>query len=473
MNSFILNLSDLNRKAPKTSNIHRFPLRRESSTQSDHSHTPRSAQESCEALRASRLMRGRAPPAGTGAVCERLGPGTYSASSAPLLRPDLVQLWRPLRTGLPEHLHGLFRLRSDSRALLDTEAPGSVEGLLPSIPKKVQIIPRVDGGIQCKLVILELSQKAYYLWIILPLPKARLRRSWSAEDIWRFYLPELDSPLGLANFARNLDFEDWQASAAPAPTLGFDRLWALQNRGACPSKAAVGRAARAAHVAKLALLGIGLSYSLPDLHITHERAPEADFGDSGRMNEDEEVEGDVPQMVLLLSLEAERELLHPRAPSLVDMGRQIGRSDGTVEDVDDFEELILSPKRPAKRVTCLVDMARDPGRPPDPEMDAHVWAEDHHDRVFCYKPLGGLADDEEELDLLLKPTPQAPSTDFGRPVGRPGLDPRAREEPRQEDEEEDLLLLQWSPPFIPARLPVPPPSPPPHQDAAGLEIPEH
>ena len=143
-----------------------------------------------------------------------------------------VQLWRPLRTGLPEHLHGLFRLRSDSRALLDTEAPGSVEGLLPSIPKKVQIIPRsgawnqfdlraranaqadillrrrhaapilvtevvsstcgrsnlglatmnssftqsihqfprssvrarVDGGIQCKLVILELSQKAYYLW---------------------------------------------------------------------------------------------------------------------------------------------------------------------------------------------------------------------------------------------------------------------------------------------------------------------
>ncbi|CAE7498463.1 unnamed protein product [Symbiodinium natans] len=214
-------------------------------------------EESYEALRAQALMRGRAPPAGTGV---RLGPGAYDGFTDPLLRPDLAVLpWRPLRSGLPEHLHAMFRLRPDSR-------------------------------------------------IILPLPKAPLRRSWSAGDIWRFYLPELDAPLGLASFARNLAFDDWQELEARHAR----HMWPNLRRLECSWSA-------------LGVLRQRLSYSLPDLHVTHERAPEADFGqaqgrDEVRLNEDEEVEGDAPEkhrfdagfvflpllagQVLLLSLEA-------------------------------------------------------------------------------------------------------------------------------------------------------------------------
>ncbi|CAE6966974.1 unnamed protein product [Symbiodinium sp. CCMP2592] len=371
-------------------------------------------EESCEVLRAQALMRGRAPASGTGFS---VGPGAYDALTAPLLRPDRAVLaWRPLRSGLPEHLQALFgrleRQKPDSRPFLDVEADVLLRRR-PAAP------------------------------IILPLPKPRLRRSWSAGDIWRFYLPELDPPLGLANFARNLDFDDWQEHARRR-----EELEARQARHRWPS--------------------LRLSYSLPDLRITHERAPEADFGlaqgrDCGKMEEDEDVEGDV----LLLSLEAERRLLHPRAHGFVDMDRQLGRTDGRSEEVDDFEELILSPKRPAEHIPCFVDMARDTGRPAEPEMDPHIWAEDQHERVFCYKPLVGTAGEDEELDLPMKCLPPGPSTDFGRPVGRPGLDPRAPAEP-MEDEDGDVLLLHWTPRFVPPPPPPPPPLLAPDEDATGI-----
>lgn len=67
---------------------------------------------------------------------------------------------------------------------------------------------------------------------------------------------------------------------------------------------------------------------------------------------DHQVEGDI----LLLDTDTGHELRYPRAPAAVDMSKQLGRDDG---DVDDFEELVLSPKRPSKRPSCFVDMAKD------------------------------------------------------------------------------------------------------------------
>ena len=64
-----------------------------------------------------------------------------------------------------------------------------------------------------------------------------------------------------------------------------------------------------------------------------------------------EVEGDV----LLLS--PDHNALRPRVPQPVDMARQLGRADAG-DDVDDFEELVLSPKRMERRSSCFVDMAK-------------------------------------------------------------------------------------------------------------------
>ena len=111
--------------------------------------------------------------------------------------------------------------------------------------------------------------------------------------------PELDPPMGLANFARNLDFDDWQAQ----PLTAKRALRVIKNkaRGARPKKGGARGEACPTPLAELAPLGnpqkkrghwskgrffasfrspavLGLSYSLPDLRITHERAPEADFG---------------------------------------------------------------------------------------------------------------------------------------------------------------------------------------------------
>lgn len=79
------------------------------------------------------------------------------------------------------------------------------------------------------------------------------------------------------------------------------------------------------------------------------------FGAVDRLGLDSEsghvvqVEGDV----LLLS--DDRRAVAPRVPQPVDMAKQLGRD--TV-DHDDFEELVLSPKRPMRRTSCFVDMAK-------------------------------------------------------------------------------------------------------------------
>ena len=65
------------------------------------------------------------------------------------------------------------------------------------------------------------------------------------------------------------------------------------------------------------------------------------------------VEGDV----LLLDTETAKTAVEPRATGAVDMAKQLGRDDDGL--VDDFEELVLSPKRLEPRSSCLVDMAKE------------------------------------------------------------------------------------------------------------------
>lgn len=62
--------------------------------------------------------------------------------------------------------------------------------------------------------------------------------------------------------------------------------------------------------------------------------------------------------VLLLDTEtAWKTAVEPRATGAVDMAKQLGRDDGDGL-VDDFEELVLSPKRLERRSSCFVDMAK-------------------------------------------------------------------------------------------------------------------
>lgn len=359
-------------------------------------------EESPEALHAHQLLKHRAPAAGTGA---KLGPGAYSEDDQILqrIRPDrMVLSWHPRREGLPEHLLGLFkhytrfgRLRLDGRQLLRSEDD---------------------------LALRRCRQRAF----IQP-PHRTLRRSWSAEDIWRLYLPKLDEPMG-RNFARNLEFDEWQEK---------EKYWRwLGVRHFCRTRPS-----------------LRLSYSLPDLELVKDRAPEVDFSKGpGRpqAEEQEEVEGDV----LLLS--DDRRAVAPRVPQPVDMAKQLGRD--TV-DHDDFEELVLSPKRPMRRTSCFVDMAKEPGRPEKLELDPHIWAEEH-ERVFCYKPTLGEETDEM-LDLSpasvqRRLLPRTPTYDWALCLGRPGHDPRL------ETEEEDgpILLTNWEAPFVAPATPRPPPLPP-------------
>eukprot|EP00913_Durusdinium_trenchii_P020237 g19012.t2 len=273
----------------------------------------------------------------------------------------MVLSWHPRREGLPEHLLGLFkhytrfgRLRLDGRQLLGSEDD---------------------------LALRRCRQRAF----IQP-PHRTLRRSWSAEDIWRLYLPKLDEPMG-RNFARNLEFDEWQ-----------EWKWASEAE------------------------------------------------------EQEEVEGDV----LLLS--DDRRAVAPRVPQPVDMAKQLGRD--TV-DHDDFEELVLSPKRPMRRTSCFVDMAKEPGRPEKLELDPHIWAEEH-ERVFCYKPTLGEETDEM-LDLSpasvqRRLLPRTPTYDWALCLGRPGLThPFVGLSSHQDG---PILLTNWEAPFVAPATPRPPPLPP-------------
>ena len=66
-------------------------------------------------------------------------------------------------------------------------------------------------------------------------------------------------------------------------------------------------------------------------------------------------EGDV----LLLDTETAKTAVEPRATGAVDMAKQLGRDEQRDGLVDDFEELILSPKRLERRSSCFVDMAKE------------------------------------------------------------------------------------------------------------------
>lgn len=355
-------------------------------------------EESEEALRALQIMKHRAPATGTGA---RVGPGTYQEDDCILQRsrPDRKVLpWRPRTEGVAEHLVGLHkhytrfgRWRLDDRTML---------------------------GVADDLSSRRSRPRAF----IQPPHQPPLKRNWSAEDIWRLYLPKLDEPLG-QNFARNLDFDEWQEK---------EQHWRwLSVRHFCRTRPS-----------------LRLSYSLPDMELVKDRAPEADFSKApGRspMAMAEEVEGD-----LLLLDPACHELRYPRVPQPVDMAKQLGRNGGGSDDlVDDFEELVLSPKRLEKRSRCFVDMAKEPGRPPEPEWDPHIWAEEP-DRVFCYQPTNSF-ETEDVLDLSPASAQRrlqrrVPTYDLARCMGRAGHDLRLASPGKEE--EAPALLTNWEAPFV-------------------------
>lgn len=360
-----------------------------------------------EALHALELLKHRAPAAGTGV---KLGPGYYQdevPDTLQRLRPDRMVLpWRPRQEGVAEHLVGLYkhytrfgRWRLDDRALL---------------------------GVDDDLALRRNRPRAFIQ------PPHQLKRSWSAEDIWRMYLPPEEEPKS-QHFARNLDFDEWQEKEKHWRWLAVRHFFRTR-----PS--------------------LRLSYSLTDLELVKDRAPEVDFskapGRSPRAEEDE-VEGDV----LVLDTETAMAAVQPRATGAVEMAKQLGRDDGDDGLVDDFEELVLSPKRLERRSSCFVDMAKESGRPPEPPWDPHIWAEES-ERVFCYQPMMDR-DREEVLDLspasaqrrLLK---RVPTYDWANCLGRPGHDFRMPE--LEEDPEAPALLTNYEEPFVaPPRPPRPPP----------------
>lgn len=358
-----------------------------------------------------------------------VGPGEYDVNDdlAKRLRPDLSVLpWVQKRSGIDEHTDALFnefnmygrRRALDGRPLLDVEADRATRRRHPEA-------------------------------IIRPLSEPPLRRSWAPGDIWRLYpAPPTPEPTGLASFARGLDFE--------AFALAKSKWRALEER----------------HLRRLHPSGV-LRYSLPDLEVTKPRVPAVDFAQlQGRPASDAGAIDDSPREgdVLLLSTHAERELFHPRVVAPVDMARQIGRQDGGTDEIDDFEELIIDPKPVQPRAPSLVDMARSRGRPEMPELDAHVWADEGHG-VFTYQPTSGLTAreaDAEELDLEAAAArqhlfPRAPSADFARPLGRPGVDPRVDGGKADTPwgagrlEEDEVILTNWQEPFqAPERFRAPP-----------------
>lgn len=372
---------------------------------------------------ARRILRRRAPPGGTAAS---VGPGVYDEDDhfTQRLRPDVAVLpWARSRKGLPEHIEGLFgrhyrrgRLRLDRRSLLDFDAD-------------VALRRRHAGA------------------IIRPLSEPPPRRSWSAGDVWRLYDPVLaPEPPGLASFSRWVDFELWR---------GAEEKWAKLE---------------AKHMHRT-YPNLPLAYSLPDLETTKVRAPSVDFTHTqGRPASDAGAEAGAPEGdVLWLDLGLEKEVVHPRVPA-VDMARQLGRRDlHPREDVDDFEELVLTPRPTLRQTPCFVDMGRAQGRPEALELDAHVWSEDARQGVLSYQPTSGLACGREPDELYLDPLaserrlrPASTSgADFARPLGRPGVDPRMSDVGAWASgwfAGEEALLTNWQEPFrdppVPHGLPL-------------------
>jgi len=370
-----------------------------------------------EAKAAAAAMEKKAPSAGTGA---NLGPGAYDEARGDELtkrRPTALS-WTARPNGVAEHLAGLFqewtrrgRQIFDERPLLDPEADAAMRRRHPAA-------------------------------LIQPEAEPVIRRSWAPGDKWRLYVHPTPEPEGLATFSRALDFDSWAAKEAQWQAFEARRL----RREKSSSQ---------------------LSYSLPDLHVIKQSAPRAvDFSLlTGRPASDG---GDSPREGDVLILSANAELLHPRVPAPVDMDRQRGRYDGEVDQVDDFEELVLSPRPTQRRSPSYVDMARAQGRPQNLELDAHIWAEDPEHGVITYHPSSSLAArqgaEAEELDLEPAQAQnrlrlRALSADFERPLGRPGMDPRVDGSTADtpwgagRDVEEDVVLTHWQEPFVAPPLP--------------------
>lgn len=346
---------------------------------------------------------------------ERVGPASYDVQESLVkrLRPDVqVVQWKPLRSGLNEHTFALYNdrpvdrsIRGDPRPFLATDGDRALR------PKHLSVIFRP-----------------------LSAPPVLTRRSWAAGE-WRFYDPAPPpSPSGLASFSRWVTFEHFLSEEA--------RWMALESRHK-----------RRKHPS------LRLAYSLPSLDLTHPRPPGCDFtlltarpgsdygGDSPR-------EGDA----LLLSLDAERHLFHPRAPAPVDMCRQLGRSDDVLDgaEVDDFEELILSPRPAQRRNPMFVDMVRTSSRPEQPDFSSHLWAEGSNGAKYTYCPSESQKVHEAGGDTLELSPSRANSLlhkrpkwgDFSQALGRSGVDPRVP----GAKVEEDPLLLNWVPCFCPGVL---------------------
>lgn len=346
----------------------------------------------------------------------RVGPGSYFTDSSLVqrIRPDVrVLRWFQRSDGVPEHVGGLYKERPVDRAIRGDPRP---------------LLGASDD---------EALRRRHPVALFPPLPDpSLLRRSWAAGDGWRFYDPlPTPAPEGYVSFSRRVDFEDFPA---------YEHQWTRNEE----------RYMRRLHAS------FRLAYSLPELEATHARAPAHDFGLAAERPSSEPGDGSPREGdVLLLSLGAEQHLLHPRPLAPVDMSRQLGRPEALPEEVDDFEELVLSPRPPRKRTPVYVDMARSQGRPQEPQLSANLWA-DAGGRLYAYQPSAGLRlRDEFAEELLLSPsrgerylqrTPRG--GDFSRALGRPGVDPRLSVD--GEASQEEALLTNWTPRFRPPPLPA-------------------
>lgn len=320
------------------------------------------------------------------------------------IRPDVkVGHWTTPSHGISEHVHALYTDHPVDRAILGD--------------------PRPLLGPEDDLPIRRRRPAA----VIHPLPEP-LRRSWSAGDHWHFYDPLLaPEPEGLASFSRRVPFEDF---------MGKDALWkALEERAS-----------------KRERPNLRLTYSLPDLDLTKLRAPAVDFSKAPERPSSDPGDGSPREGdVLLLSIGNLAEMRYARADAFLDMARQRGREEALLSDpADDFEELVLSPKRSEERTVCHVNMDKMAGRR-EPNFLANVWAEDG-DRVYTYIPSQlPQGDTLDVLDLGQAPPRLPLGGSFGKALGRPGLDLRVTP---FVGEQEDALLTNWQPRFVPPPLPT-------------------
>jgi hypothetical protein len=125
------------------------------------------------------------------------------------------------------------------------------------------------------------------------------------------------------------------------------------------------------------------------------------------------------------------------------MARQLGRrssAERVAEDIiDDFEELVLSPRPVRRRSPSPVNMKRMLGRPEHAETTQQtalsMQAHDGNIEELDLDPSRG--------DRYLQRRPRF--GDFGWALGRQGLDPRVL---LSEPESDEALLTNYVPPFI-------------------------